>query len=306
MSFSTLSEHRPLDSSHGSLPCAAEHGVTGSFRFPPGPFTTSLDYPRYPAGRAIALTAGAGLVGLYHCHRVGSGAGASLLSAIWSRQWCGNLSLLACSSGVCSSSSTAAQPWPLSDTANQGVGLSARPAGRSRKAMVGLGVGVILFVPFLFLGTSAGNPSAYGPVHHVGLALVLAQLLVCYPLTVVAEEDVLPRMAPTSARTVGAYFVCIARVRLPPRTVAHDSLSDSTWTHSRRRVLVDGKREDVQCVALPQQRQSSSLSRTPDLAARRGSWPTHPAPMCRSGAGNISLELTRFPGASRMSGVECQ
>jgi membrane protease YdiL (CAAX protease family) len=39
------------------------------------------------------------------------------------------------------------------------------------------------------VGSSASSPSSFGAVHHAGLVLVLAEVLVRYPLTVFAEES---------------------------------------------------------------------------------------------------------------------
>ena len=156
--------------------------MTGSFRFPPGPFTTSLDYPRYPAGRAIALAAVAGLVGVCTT-AIASALGWGFPSfgylfetvvwklvtigmLIWGLQYFEHRRPDLAVVGYRQS-----EGWPVGEVRR-----------RSRKAMVGLGVGAILFVPFSFLGTSAGNPSAYGSVHHASLVLILAQLLVCYRL----------------------------------------------------------------------------------------------------------------------------
>jgi hypothetical protein len=72
---------------------------------------------------------------------------------------------------------------------------------RTRKAVAGIAVAIVLYLPLSFLGTSAGNPSAYGSVHRASLALLLSQLLVCYPITVFAEETFFrgwlqPRLGP--------------------------------------------------------------------------------------------------------------
>ena len=264
--------------------------MTGPSRFPPGPFTTSLDYPRYSAGRAIALTAVAGLVG------VGTTAIASVLgwgfpsfgylfeTVVWKLVTIGILAwglqfFEHRRPNLVVVGYRQSEGWPVGEARR-----------RSRKAMVGLGIGLILFVPFSFLGTSAGNPSAYGPVNHASLALVLAQLLVCYPLTVVAEETFFPGMAPTSARTVGAHCICIALVRLSPRTVEDDSLSHSTWNHSRRRVLVDGKCEDIERVALPQQHHF--LHRLVQLKLAAKTWELVPGPCpSRAGQGHPMADL---------------
>jgi len=175
--------------------------LTWPFRFPPGPFTSSLDYPRYPLGRAIALTAVAGLVGV--CTTAIASAlgwgfpsfGYLFETVVWKLATIG---ILAWGLQVFEHRRPTLAVVGYRQSESWPVGEARR---RSGKAMVGLGVGFILFVPFSFLGTSAGNPSAYGPVRHASLALVLAQLLVCYPLTVVAEETFFrgwlqPRLGP--------------------------------------------------------------------------------------------------------------
>jgi membrane protease YdiL (CAAX protease family) len=63
-----------------------------------------------------------------------------------------------------------------------------RPS-RARVAIAGalLAGAVSAFIPNL-VGLSSGSASAYGTVHKAGVALILAELLVRYPLTVFAEE----------------------------------------------------------------------------------------------------------------------
>jgi len=69
------------------------------------------------------------------------------------------------------------------------LGLSGRPHRRSPYP-VGLAVvvGAVATVAAIVSSTSATNASTYGRVHHVGLALGLAEIIVRYPLTVIAEE----------------------------------------------------------------------------------------------------------------------
>ena len=170
-------------------------------RLPAGPFTSPLVFPRYPATRAIALTATAGLVGV--CTTATASAlawkfpsfGYLFETVVWKLVTIGIL------------------VWVLRFYESRRPSLSmvgfrqspSWPAGeahrRTRKAVAGIVVAVVLYLPLSFLGTSAGNPSAYGPVHRVSLALVLSQLLICYPLTVFAEESFFrgwlqPRLGP--------------------------------------------------------------------------------------------------------------
>jgi membrane protease YdiL (CAAX protease family) len=69
------------------------------------------------------------------------------------------------------------------------LGLSGSAASRDRfPTVLALLVGVVAVGVSALVGSSAGSASSFGTVHHAGLALGLAELLVRYPLTVMAEE----------------------------------------------------------------------------------------------------------------------
>jgi len=72
----------------------------------------------------------------------------------------------------------------------EGVGLRASPSAAPLgfPATLALVVGAAAVGLSLLVGSSAGNASAYGTVDHVGVGLALAELLVRYPATVLAEE----------------------------------------------------------------------------------------------------------------------
>jgi membrane protease YdiL (CAAX protease family) len=69
------------------------------------------------------------------------------------------------------------------------LGLSVQPQSPApypvRLAVV---VGAVAAVVAILTGASATNANTYGRVHHVGLALGLAEIVIRYPLTVLAEE----------------------------------------------------------------------------------------------------------------------
>jgi membrane protease YdiL (CAAX protease family) len=72
------------------------------------------------------------------------------------------------------------------------VGLALDPTERLPSARVAvpalvLAVAAIVVVPNIF-GANAGSGASYGTIHKAGLLLILGELLLRYPLTVMAEE----------------------------------------------------------------------------------------------------------------------
>lgn len=64
----------------------------------------------------------------------------------------------------------------------------AETKARNRPAILGLLVTILLAGPFSLLGSSLGSASSYGGRLHVGAWLLACELILVYPLTVLAEE----------------------------------------------------------------------------------------------------------------------
>jgi len=145
--------------------------------------------PLYPPGRVLALTGVVGLIGLVtHAAAVGQGwTFPSLGYAAGIGVW--KLATL----GVLAAALWRFERQPLSATAlGLGPGLSPdERRRRRRRALLGLGgaaelLGALSLAPGL--GLSPVDPAAYGATRPIGWAVLLVQVLVVYPLTVLAEE----------------------------------------------------------------------------------------------------------------------
>ncbi len=223
-------------------------------RIPPGPFTTSLGYPRYPAGRAIVLTEVAGLVGVCTT-AIASALGWSFPSFGYLFENCGVEARHHWHPRLGFAVLREPPPKPDGCRVSPIKGLACRrgpPAdtqGRGRHWCRCHPLCAAL-IPW-YVGRESLRLRICPPRQSRPGSRPATGLLPAYRR---CREELLPRMASTSARSMGPHCICIALVGLSPRTVANDPLSHSTRNHPRRRLLVDGKCEDVQRFALSQQR----------------------------------------------------
>jgi membrane protease YdiL (CAAX protease family) len=139
--------------------------------------------PLWPLRRAIGITLVAGVIGWLQ-HAIASGAGWHFPSGgALAGEVAWNLFTIAIAA------------WALWDY--DGVRLTLRTAGfrgsDSPKATpfpwtAAIAVAAVSVTLWLLVGNSATSGSSYGRTHTVGLWLLLAEVLVRYPLTVLAEE----------------------------------------------------------------------------------------------------------------------